>query len=78
MPSGPPLIGTRIITALGAGYLALALLGHRLERKGRLRCECLPECWCKRGGIKLFRWVFPFRLGRSQKRTPRKITGLGD
>lgn len=51
----------RVVTALGLGYVVLALLGHGLEGAGKLTCECLPDCWCKRRGVALFRWIFPFR-----------------
>ncbi len=44
-------------------YLALAALGHARERSGATACECRADCWCKRPGLKLFRWVFP--LGHS-------------
>ena len=47
------------IKAAGA-YLALALLGHALERSGAQRCDCREDCWCKRSGLSLFRWVAPF------------------
>lgn len=40
-------------------YLALALLGHALERSGVQRCDCREDCWCKRPGLSLFRWVAP-------------------
>ena len=36
-------------------------MGHLAERIGRLRCECLPDCWCKRPGLSVFRWAFPYR-----------------
>lgn len=54
-------MGVRITGALGAVYLLLALLGQELERAHRLACGCLADCWCKRPGFSLFRWVFPFR-----------------
>ncbi len=54
-------LGIRIVAISSVAYLALALLGHGLEQTNRLICECLPECWCKRRGVSLFRWVFPFR-----------------
>ncbi len=50
----------RIFLTAAAAYLALALLGHARERSGALACGCDPECWCKRPGLSLFRWVFPF------------------
>jgi len=43
------------------GYLALSVLGHALERAGLQRCDCRADCWCKRPGLSLFRWVAPFK-----------------
>ena len=51
----------RILIIGGASYLALAALGHHKERAGSLTCECQPDCWCKRPGVRLFRWVFPLK-----------------
>lgn len=25
-------------------------------------CGCRPECWCKKPGLRHFRWVLPFSL----------------
>ena len=50
----------RIVVALAGGYILLAVLGHVKERSGAVRCTCTEECWCKKPGISLFRWVFPF------------------
>jgi len=44
----------------GGAYVAVAVVGHGLERSGSTRCDCRPDCWCKRPGLNLFRWVFPF------------------
>jgi hypothetical protein len=43
----------------GALYIGAALIGHAQERRGALTCECHEDCWCKRPGLSLFRWVFP-------------------
>ena len=24
-----------------------------------MTCSCYPDCWCKKPGLSLFRWVFP-------------------
>ena len=45
---------------LGALYIGAALIAHAQERRGAIRCECGEDCWCKRPGLSLFRWVFPF------------------
>jgi hypothetical protein len=50
-------------TVVGA-YLAVALLGHALERSGVAACDCREDCWCKRPGLNLFRWAFPFKHSR--------------
>ncbi len=44
----------------GGVYLALAAVGHARERSGSTTCDCRPDCWCKRPGLSVFRWVFPF------------------
>lgn len=50
----------RLVARLALLYVALALLGHAKEQRGSLVCECNEDCWCKRPGLELFRWVFPF------------------
>ncbi|MDP9329870.1 MAG: hypothetical protein M3P11_04420 [Actinomycetota bacterium] len=40
-------------------YVLLALLGRAAEAVGMRTCGCAPDCWCKRPGLSLFRWVFP-------------------
>ena len=42
-------------------YLGAALMGRVMESRGAVRCECRESCWCKKPGLSLFRWVFPFR-----------------
>lgn len=49
------------VVGLAAGlYLAAALVGHARERLERIGCGCAEDCWCKRPGLSLFRWVFPY------------------
>jgi hypothetical protein len=24
-----------------------------------MTCDCDPDCWCRRPGLSVFRWVFP-------------------
>ena len=50
----------RIFLLAGGAYVALAVLGHVREQSGATRCTCRSSCWCKRRGLSLFRWVFPF------------------
>ena len=42
-------------------YLLTALVGKLLEAAGVSRCRCPVDCWCRRPGLSVFRWVFPFR-----------------
>jgi hypothetical protein len=66
--------------ALVIGYLVLALLGHMLEAAGVRVCGCDPDCWCKKPGLSLFRWVFP-RYHHNQQLAAWKLTrfeGLGE
>ena len=51
----------RVLPLAAAVYLAAAVIGHLQERRGAIRCECREDCWCKRPGLSLFRWAFPFR-----------------
>ena len=48
-----------MVKRLLAGYVGAALVGLVAERAGRLSCHCTSDCWCKRPGLSLFRWVFP-------------------
>ena len=50
---------SRPVTVGAGAYLTAALLGHLLERIGSRRCHCTAKCWCKRRGLRLFRWVLP-------------------
>lgn len=51
----------RIVFIAFGVYVALALLGRAFERSGSMTCECREDWWCKRPGLSLFRWVFPFK-----------------
>ena len=44
---------------LGAIYLMAAIWGLIRESSGSIQCECLEDCWCKKPGLSLFRWVLP-------------------
>jgi hypothetical protein len=50
----------RSLLWLGALYLAAAGVGLARERGRAITCGCHEDCWCKRPGLSLFRWVFPF------------------
>jgi hypothetical protein len=49
----------RLLFALAIGYVILALLNRAREAAGLLTCSCYSDCWCKRPGLSLFRWVIP-------------------
>ena len=49
--------------AVVGGYLLLALGNKAAEAAGAMRCGCADDCWCKRPGLNLFRWVFPWGHG---------------
>jgi hypothetical protein len=51
----------RVVRAVLALYLLVALGNRLAERLGAMRCGCTDECWCRRPGLSLFRWVFPWR-----------------
>ena len=41
-------------------YLLAAIVTTLAEASGLGRqCGCEPDCWCKRPGLRLFRWVTP-------------------
>lgn len=44
---------------LFAGLLVgLAALNARIG--STKQCGCRPECWCKRSGLRHFRWLVPY------------------
>ena len=49
----------RAILALLTGYVVLALVTRAKEAAGFYTCECDADCWCRKPGLSLFRWVFP-------------------
>jgi hypothetical protein len=49
----------RLLLAIAVGYILLALVGRAKEAAGIYMCECYADCWCKKPGLNLFRWVFP-------------------
>ncbi|HET9672652.1 MAG TPA: hypothetical protein VFQ40_07365 [Actinomycetota bacterium] len=49
----------RVLSSLVIGYLVLALVSKAREAAGLLSCDCDPDCWCRKPGLSLFRWVFP-------------------
>lgn len=53
------VMGKRLLMAVGGVYLTAAVVGHVRERFGAISCECGQDCWCRRPGLSLFRWVAP-------------------
>lgn len=49
----------RLLVGIPTIYLLFALIGRFAEGMGAVRCECRPECWCKKPVLSTFRWVFP-------------------
>jgi hypothetical protein len=52
----------RILFLLLRLYLLAAIATRVAEASGRWRkCGCSPDCWCKKPGLSLFRWVVPVK-----------------
>ncbi len=49
----------RVLFLIGTFWVGAALIGHAKERRGAITCECQDDCWCKKPGVDLFRWVLP-------------------
>ena len=49
----------KVAAVLVLGYVTLALYYRAREAAGHMTCDCYPDCWCKKPGLSLFRWVFP-------------------
>ena len=49
----------KLVLWLALVYLVLALMSRAREAAGLLTCDCYPDCWCRKPGLSLFRWVFP-------------------
>jgi hypothetical protein len=59
----------RILVGAVVVYLLAAVITTLDEASGvGKQCGCEPDCWCKRPGLRLFRWVTPRR--RHHLRTP--------
>lgn len=50
----------RFVRWLLAAYVITAVILRVSETAGMRQCGCAEDCWCKRPGLNLFRWVFPF------------------
>ncbi len=49
----------RLLLRATSIYLLFAVIGRFVEGMGAARCECRPDCWCKKPVLSTFRWVFP-------------------
>ena len=49
----------KVLLSLVLGYVVLGLIGRAKEAAGVMTCGCYPDCWCRKPGLSLFRWVFP-------------------
>jgi hypothetical protein len=49
----------RLAAALVLGHVTLALYYRAREAAGLLTCECYLDCWYRKPGRSIFRWVFP-------------------
>ncbi len=50
----------RIILIVLGAYLLIAVANKVAEAAGAMTCRCADDCWCKRPGLNVFRWVFPW------------------
>ena len=62
-----------ILIALGL-YLLIAVANKAAEAAGAMTCGCADDCWCKRPGLSVFRWVFPW--GHRSAHTSHEKAGL--
>ena len=51
----------RAVLMLVGDYVLVAVGNRGAEHFGAMRCDCAEDCWCRRPGLNLFRWVFPWR-----------------
>ena len=49
----------KVLLSLVLGYVVLGLIGRAKEAAGMRTCGCHPDCWCRKPGLGVFRWVFP-------------------
>jgi len=54
----------RLLLVLIALYVVAAVLTRAAEASGTWpgECGCHADCWCKKPGLTLFRWVTPRRM----------------
>jgi hypothetical protein len=49
-----------LLIAIAIGYDILGIYTRAEEAAGVRKCDCYPDCWCRRPGVSVFRWVFPW------------------
>jgi hypothetical protein len=49
----------KVLLSFVLGYVVLGLIGRAKEAAGIITCDCDPDCWCRKPGLSVFRWVFP-------------------
>jgi len=47
----------KALAALALAYILLALYYRAREAAGLMTCDCYPDCWCRKRGLSVFRWV---------------------
>ena len=52
-------LSSRFLQAMIIGYVLLAIFTRMQEARGAYTWGCDEDCWCKRPGLSLFRWVLP-------------------
>src|SRR5436309_468591 len=63
----------RLIVGLIAFYLLAAVATTIAEASGGWRrCGCQSDCWCRKPGLSLFRWVVPVARHRSVNPTDKQ------
>lgn len=50
----------RVLVLVLGSYVLVAVSNKVAEAAGMMTCDCADDCWCKRPGLSLFRWVFPW------------------
>ena len=50
----------RALIAFVATVLVVAAITRVAEAAGLRTCGCADDCWCRRPGLELFRWIVPF------------------
>jgi len=66
----------RRIVRLGALYVVAAVVTRLAESTGAWRtCGCSSDCWCKKPGLSVFRWVTPVARHRSVDPAKKQASG---